>query len=88
MCGESKNHVFLYRLFVCFFISLFLLQTLESLLPTQPKDPIDMEEPDVEEVNMIDFESTRGAGPLYKEAYDGDSDDDEPSGHRVGCAHQ
>ena len=37
---------------------------------------------------MIEFESTRGAGAGYREAYDGDSDDDEPSGHRVGCAHQ
>ena len=64
------------------------LKTLESLLPTKPQDTIDMEEDEVEEVNMIEFESTRGAGPLYREAYEGDSDDDEPSGHRVGCAHQ
>ena len=37
---------------------------------------------------MIEFESTRGTGASHREAYDGDSDDDEPSGHRVGCAHQ
>ena len=36
---------------------------------------------------MIEYESTRGVGGSLKEAYD-DSDDDEPSGHRVGCAHQ
>lgn len=47
-----------------------------------------MEEAEVEEVNMIEFESTRGTGASHREAYDGDSDDDEPSGHRVGCAHQ
>ena len=47
-----------------------------------------MEATEVEEVDMIDFESTRGAGSVSREAYDGDSDDDEPSGHRVGCAHQ
>ena len=67
------------------------MQTLESLLPTTSKDPIDMEATEVEEVeevDMIDFESTRGAGSVSREAYDGDSDDDEPSGHRVGCAHQ
>ena len=71
-------------LFVCLFIySLCLLQTLQSLLPTKPKDPIDTED-EVEEVDMIDFESTRGASSVNREAYDGDSDDDEPSGHRMG----
>lgn len=74
--------------FCLFVYSLCLLQTLESLLPTTSKDPIDMEATEVEEVDMIDFESTRGAGSVSREAYDGDSDDDEPSGHRVGCAHQ
>ena len=42
---------------------------------------------DAEEVSMIEYESTRGVGGSLKEAYD-DSDDDEPSGHRVGCAYQ
>ena len=64
---------------------ILFLQELESLLPDKPVEPKVGDE--AEEVNMIDYESTRGVGGSQREAYD-DSDDDEPSGHRVGCAHQ
>jgi len=52
---------------------ILFLQELESLLPDKPVEPIVGEE--AEEVNMIDYESTRGVGGSQREAYD-DSDDD------------
>lgn len=43
---------------------------------------------EVEEVDLVEFESTKGSEGRVREAYE-DSDEEEYSGgHRVGCAHQ
>ena len=67
------------------------LQTLETLLPPRPRTEIPTGE-DVEEVNLVDFDSTRGfGGPSgsRSEAYDDDDDEDGPGGNpRMQCAHQ
>jgi DnaJ family protein A protein 2 len=62
-------------------------QKLEKLLPQRPKIEIPSGE-DVEEVNLVEFEESRGHGSR-REAYD-DDDDDDHHGHgpRVQCAHQ
>ena len=64
------------------------LQKLEKLLPKRPKVDIPMGD-DVEEVDLVEFEDTRG-GRGRREAYDDDDDDDEHGhgGPRVQCAHQ
>ena len=59
------------------------MQDLEKLLPAKPDTPTITD--DMEEVNMIELEGTRGLENLL------DSDDDEDDGahgHRVGCHHQ
>ena len=68
------------------FLSSLCSQKLEALLPSKPDEPVVDNE--AEEVDMIDFEGTRGAEGGQKEAYhDSDDDDDEPRGG-MGCAHQ
>ena len=68
---------------------MFFLQALESLLPQRPRTEIPTGE-DVEEVNLTDFDGTRG-GPSGSrgEAYNEDDDDEEHGGQpRMQCAHQ
>ena len=62
------------------------LQKLESLLPSRPDEPVISE--DMEEVNMIEYEGTRGGEDGHKEVYDESDEEDIAGGHRVGCAHQ
>ena len=58
------------------------LQKLEGLLPnTRP--PAEIEPEDVEEVNLIDFDSTRG---LNLGNHIESDEEEEPSGRGVGCA--
>ncbi|OCT84617.1 hypothetical protein XELAEV_18022770mg, partial [Xenopus laevis] len=64
------------------------LTELEDLLPSRPEAPIIADE--TEEVDLQDYENTRGSsGGLRREAYN-DSSDDESSQHGPGvqCAHQ
>lgn len=64
-------------------------QLLEAMLP--PRQSYEMPQGEhVEEVNMIEFDSSvNGAGGRRGEAYDEDNDDeDEPGVRRVQCAHQ
>ncbi|KAK3086550.1 hypothetical protein FSP39_020099 [Pinctada imbricata] len=63
------------------------LKKLEKLLPKRPKVDIPEGE-DVEEVDLVEYDDTRG-GRGRREAYDED-DDEEGHGHgpRVQCAHQ
>ena len=46
-----------------------------------------LEGENVEEVNLVDFEDTRGSGRTRGEAYDEDDEEDH-HGPRVQCAHQ
>lgn len=64
------------------------LKKLESLLPSRPDEPPISE--DMEDVNMMEFEGTRGLGDDSHrgEAYDESDDEDGPGGHRVGCSQQ
>ena len=63
---------------------LFMLQLLESLLPSRPKQPSPGE--DAEEVDLTELD------PRYhqkrREAYEDGSDDEAGHGPRVQCAHQ
>ena len=72
-------------------ILLYFLQKLEKLLPSRPKLTIPEGE-HVEEVNLVDFDETRGSGGAGRsEAYHSDDDDDGMpgmGGQRVQCAHQ
>lgn len=62
---------------------------METLLPARPKVDIPVGE-DVEEVNLVEFDDTRGSrNRNRREAYnDDDDDDDHHGGPRVQCAHQ
>lgn len=72
------------------FITSYLFQKLEKLLPARPK--FEMPEGEhVEEVNLVEYEDTRSSSGGRREAYHDDDDDDEdgmPGGQRVQCAHQ
>ena len=69
------------------------LKALEALLPPRPRTEIPTGE-HVEEVNLMDFDTTRGFGGGQggrSEAYNGDDDDDDEGhgGHpRMQCQHQ
>lgn len=75
-------------LYVCYHnenpVCLFMLQLLESLLPSRPKQPSPGE--DAEEVDLTELD------PRYhqkrREAYEDGSDDEAGHGPRVQCAHQ
>lgn len=64
------------------------LQKLESLLPSRPEREIPTGE-DVEEVDLVEFDESRGGRRRNRDAYNED-DEDEEGGHgpRVQCAHQ
>ncbi|XP_035679341.1 dnaJ homolog subfamily A member 2-like [Branchiostoma floridae] len=63
------------------------MKTLEGLLPPRPTMPHPAG--DVEEVDLMEYESTRGApGANSREAYDSSDDEDGPRGANVQCAHQ
>lgn len=67
---------------------LFLGQELEDLLPARPEFPNVIG--DAEEVDLQEFDTTRGSGGgQRREAYN-DSSDEESSHHGPGvqCAHQ
>ena len=67
--------------------SLHTHQKLEAFLPSKPGEP--SLGPDVEEVDMVDFEGTRGAEGRSREVYaDSDDEDYHGGGQRVGCSHQ
>lgn len=63
-------------------------QKLESLLPSRPEREIPTGE-DVEEVDLVEFDESRGGRRRNRDAYNED-DEDEEGGHgpRVQCAHQ
>ena len=65
-------------------VCLLMLQLLESLLPSRPKQPSPAE--DAEEVDLTELD------PRYhqkrREAYEDGSDDEAGHGPRVQCAHQ
>jgi len=66
------------------------LQLLESLLPARPAASVPTGD-HVEEVNMIDFDSTSYASGRSRrgEAYDEDEEDEDgPGMQRVQCANQ
>jgi hypothetical protein len=43
----------------------------------------------MEEVNMMEYEGTRGSDDSHRgEAYDDSDEDDGMGGHRVGCSQQ
>jgi DnaJ homolog subfamily A member 2 len=68
------------------------ISKLETLLPPKPKVEIPSGD-HVDEVSMVDYESTKGSSKSsgggargFREAYSGDDDDDdEPAGQRVEC---
>ncbi|CAG2211198.1 dnaJ homolog subfamily A member 2-like [Mytilus edulis] len=64
------------------------LKKLESLLPSRPEREIPTGE-DVEEVDLVEFDESRGGRRRNRDAYNED-DEDEEGGHgpRVQCAHQ
>ncbi|WAR13341.1 DNJA2-like protein [Mya arenaria] len=65
------------------------LKKLEKLLPARPAFSMPEGE-HVEEVNLMDFDSTRSneAGRRGEAYHEDDSDDEMPGGQRVQCAHQ
>lgn len=63
-----------------------LSQKLEALLPAKPDEPV--VDTEAEEVDMIDFEGTRGAEDSRREAYHDSDDEEEGVGTRMGCSHQ
>ncbi|KAL5021318.1 hypothetical protein ScPMuIL_000473 [Solemya velum] len=62
------------------------LKKLENLLPPRPVVKIPTGE-DIEEVNLVEYDETRGGSRGRGEAYDED-DEDHHGGPRVQCAHQ
>lgn len=66
------------------------LKKLESLLPARPEQEIPTGE-DVEEVDLVEFDGSRGRNRRNRDAYhEDDEEDEEGGGHgpRVQCAHQ
>ena len=61
-------------------------QKLEALLPARPDGPLISD--DMEEVNMMEYEGTRGGEDGHREAYDESDDEDGGIGQRIGCSHQ
>lgn len=84
MCGQGL----LETLAATFFVFV-LTKELEDLLPSRPEVPNIIG--DTEEVELQEFDSTRGSGGgQRREAYN-DSSDEEGSSHHgpgVQCAHQ
>lgn len=64
------------------------LKKLEKLLPSRPDRDIPTGE-DVEEVDLVEFDESRGGRRHHRgDAYNEDDEDDEGHGPRVQCAHQ